>query len=300
MIHSHFDSVLKNFDIIKIKKKKFTVLLDAVNGAGSIVVSDFLKFLGCKVVEINCIPNGKFPRPPEPTPTALQKTSAIMKKSGADIGFALDPDADRLVVLTPKRGSISEEYTLPLSLLSAVKKYKGNSIVINLSTSFINDQILLPFRKRVLRAKVGEANVVQMMLEDNSFFGGEGNGGVIDPKVTSFGRDSLTGIAHILNLLTEEKKSIDEIVNRLPEIHLDKTAIPIKPEISKEKIFENAIKTFPEAKVDSRDGLRLDLGNAWVHLRASNTEPIIRIICEAKSKEDLKALLKKTTQLVGS
>jgi phosphomannomutase len=226
-IQTHIDSVLKRVDVQKIKKKKFKVFLDAVNGAGSDVVPKLLDALGCKIEKLYCDPSKPFPREPEPTPSALQKTSRLMKKTDAAICFALDPDADRLVILSPNRGAISEEYTLPLSMESVLPNKKQN-LVINLSTSFINEEIADKHGKSVIRSMVGEANVVSDMHQSNAFFGGEGNGGVIDPEVNSYGRDSLTGIAHILNILALKNKTIDNILDEYPEIFMKKESIPIK------------------------------------------------------------------------
>jgi phosphomannomutase len=297
-IQTHIDSVLKRVDVQKIKKKKFKVFLDAVNGAGSEVVPKLLDALGCKVERLYCDPSKPFPREPEPTPSALQKTSRLMKKTDADIGFALDPDADRLVVLSPNRGAISEEYTLPLSMESVLPSKKQN-MVINLSTSFINEEIAEKYNKNIIRSMVGEANVVNDMLQSNAFFGGEGNGGVIDPEVISFGRDSLSGIAHILNVLALKNKSIDSILDEYPEIFMKKETIPVKGKNLNS--IKNKLKdSYFYNKMDERDGLRITLENSWFHVRASNTEPILRVIAEAKSSTDLDALLKKVNSLIKS
>jgi phosphomannomutase len=221
-----------------------------------------------------------------------------MKKTDAEIGFALDPDADRLVVLSPNRGAISEEYTLPLSMESVLPNRKQN-LVINLSTSFINEEITDRYNKTVIRSMVGEANVVSDMLQSNAFFGGEGNGGVIDPEVISFGRDSLTGIAHILNVLTIKNKSIDSILEEYPEIYMKKETIPIKGKNLNS--IKNKLKdSYFYNLMDERDGLRITLENSWFHVRASNTEPILRVIAEAKSATDLDTLLKKVNIIIKS
>ncbi|MDX1957361.1 MAG: phosphoglucosamine mutase [Leptospiraceae bacterium] len=281
----HYESVLKRVNVNKIKKKKFHVLVDAVNGGGSEVVPEFLEKLGCKVTKLYCDPTKVFPREPEPTPHSLKKTAKFLKQSKADIGFALDPDADRLVILTPERGCISEEYTFPLSLLSVLPG-KTNSAVINLSTSFVSRELLAKHNKRLLRSKVGEANVVSMMIENRSFFGGEGNGGVIDPEVNSFGRDSLSGIAHILNYLAINNTKIDRVLDGLPEIFMKKTSFPIKGKNLNE-LFQKFKDYYRHAIVDERDGLYLEFSDKWIHVRASNTEPIIRVIAEAKSNKQL-------------
>ncbi|MCB1176172.1 MAG: phosphoglucosamine mutase, partial [Leptospiraceae bacterium] len=177
-IDLHIESVLKRVNVAKIKKRKFKVFLDAVNGGGSEVVPMLLQKLGCKVEKLYCEPGGVFPRAPEPTPSALTKTARAMKKTDAEIGFALDPDADRLVLLTPERGCISEEYTLPLSIYSVLPHTDSTNVVINLSSSFITGEVIDSYNKKLIRSKVGEANVVGDMQKTKAFFGGEGNGGV--------------------------------------------------------------------------------------------------------------------------
>ncbi|MEM7183501.1 MAG: phosphoglucosamine mutase [Spirochaetota bacterium] len=294
----HIESILKQVNASAIRKKKYTVLVDAVNGGGSFIVPRLLKQLGCKVIEIHCQPNGKFPRPPEPTLASLKKTSKLMRDSDADIGFALDPDADRLVVLTPTSGALSEEYTLPIAIHSPLlQPIRKKFAVINLSTSFLLQTVLDRYGKDLLRSKVGEANVVKMMQEKKAFFGGEGNGGVIDPKISSFGRDALAGIAHILNCLTQKKQTIDQLVQTLPEIYMQKTSFPIQGQ-NLAHLYEAFQLQFSSGDFDTRDGLRIDLQNKWIHLRPSNTEPIVRVIAEAKSKADLKSLLQKASEIV--
>jgi phosphomannomutase len=286
----HLHSVIDTIDLRKVKKRKFHVLVDAVNGGGSYIVPELLERLGCVVTKLNCLPDGKFPRPPEPTPEALKKASKLMKSSNFDIGFALDPDADRLVVLTPNRGAISEEYTVPLTLLSILEKNNtSKNIVINLSSSFITETLAKQYKKNVIRSKVGEANVVSEMLRSKAFFGGEGNGGVIDPAVPSFGRDSLVGIANILNLIAIQKTSIDSIVDTLPEIHISKSVLPLKGGL--QNLIDKLKSVYQDATIDEQDGVRFDFGSSWVHLRASNTEPILRVIAEAETKKEMKLLL---------
>lgn len=296
-IRLHIESVLKRVNVPKIRKKKFRVFLDAVNGGGSKVVPTLLEELGCKLYPLYCEGEGGFPREPEPTPKALEKTAKQMKKTDAQIGFALDPDADRLVLLTPERGCISEEYTLPLSLLSVLPGSR-NTVVTNLSSSFITEKVASEFGKIVLRSKVGEANVVAEMLNARSMFGGEGNGGVIDPEISSFGRDSLAGIAHILNVLAERNQSIDSLLDEMPEIHMEKTSYSVKDRNLNEILLKFK-SSFPSKKIDERDGLWMDLGGKWIHLRASNTEPIIRLIGEAETERDLKEMMKRSSQVIA-
>ncbi|TGN19469.1 phosphoglucosamine mutase [Leptospira idonii] len=300
-IDLHIKSVLSRVNVPKIKKKKFKVFVDAVGGAGSYVIPALLRTLGCQVIEHNCKPDGTFPRPPEPTPAALKSVEKHFKKSKAEIGFALDPDADRLVLFTPKRGAISEELTLPLVLKNVLSdSKKGSKVVVNLSTSFLNEHVAETFGAKVIRSKVGEANVVEEMIAEKAVFGGEGNGGVIDPKIPSFGRDTLSGIAHILNLMAEEKKTIDELVSELPSIHMDKQSFPLSKEYSLNDLYDKFVSGFGRATISKKDGLWLSEGDTWIHIRPSNTEPIFRVIAEAKSEAKLKETLKRVQTCVES
>ncbi|TGL59127.1 phosphoglucosamine mutase [Leptospira ognonensis] len=300
-IDLHIKSVLSRVNLAKIRKKKYKVFVDAVGGAGSFVVPSLLRQLGCTVIEHNCKPDGTFPRPPEPTPAALVSSEKAFKKSKADIGFALDPDADRLVLFTPKRGAISEELTLPLALRSALGSAKrGSKVIVNLSSSFLNEHVAEKFGMKVLRSKVGEANVVSEMMSEKAVFGGEGNGGVIDPKIPSFGRDTLSGIAHILNLMAEENRKIDDFVDELPEICMEKQSFPLAKDVSLSTLYEKFKSEFSKAKMSTKDGLWLSEGSRWIHIRPSNTEPIFRVIAESESASDLKETLKRVKKCVES
>jgi len=294
LVDLHIQSVLKNVDVPKIRKKKFKVFLDAVNGAGSLVVPELLSRLGCRVILHHTEPNGLFPRPPEPTLENLKSTSQAIRKTDADVGFALDPDADRLVLLSSKKGAIAEEYTLPLALQNKARSSKRNAkVVINLSTSFLNEHVGSLYGFQVLRSAVGEANVVQEMLDSKAIFGGEGNGGVIDPKVPSFGRDSLSGIAHILDLMAATGQSLENLLAHLPELHMKKQSYPLSQPEALQTIQSKLKEEFSQAQVSEKDGLWLSEGSTWVHVRPSNTEPIFRVIAEAKTKQDLEETLKR-------
>lgn len=295
----HIDSILSRIDVLAIRKKKFRVAIDAVNGAGSILIPEFLELLGCEVYKIHCTPDGIFPRPAEPTEEALVETSDFVKNQDVNIGFAVDPDADRLVVLTPELGAISEEYTVPLSLLSVLKNYIGKpKVVVNESSSFISDKIVEAYGGVVIRSKVGEANVVQAMLDNKAMFGGEGNGGVIDPKINSYGRDSLAGIGHILNLMAMDSLTIDEIFAKLPKLYMKKTKFPVEGK-SITDIYKKIQSEFSDGKVSELDGLRLSWDYGWIHVRPSNTEPIIRVIVEAVDADKLESILKKVEKALA-
>lgn len=295
----HVDSVLSQIDVLAIRNKKFKVLIDAVNGAGSTLVPEFLELLGCDVFKINCTPDGIFPRPAEPTEEALVETSKDTQRLGVDIGFALDPDADRLVVLTPEKGAISEEYTVPLCLMSVLPNYVGKArVVLNESSSFLSDKVVNAYGGTVLRSKVGEANVVSMMIESKAMFGGEGNGGVIDPKINSFGRDTLSGIGHILNMMARENLSIDNLHDKLPTLHMKKTKFS-REGAKVEEMFAKLQFKFTDGTISTQDGLRISWDYGWVHVRPSNTEPIVRIIAEADSEDRLNEILQKTEKALS-
>ncbi|WCL49307.1 phosphoglucosamine mutase [Leptospira sp. GIMC2001] len=287
----HLESILERIDVLAIRKKKYKVLIDAVNGAGSNLIPEFLEMLGCDVYKMHCNPDGQFPRPAEPTEEALVDTSAFVKSSGVDIGFAVDPDADRLVVLTPKLGALSEEYTVPLSLMAVLPEFIGKpKVVLNESSSFVSDRVVKAYGGSVIRSKVGEANVVQAMIDNKAMFGGEGNGGVIDPKINSYGRDSLAGIGHILHLMAKDDKPIDSIFEKLPGLFMKKTKFAREGREILD-VFNSIRSGFKSDQVSEIDGLRLAWDYGWIHVRPSNTEPIVRIIAEADSAEKLNEII---------
>ena len=294
----HLHSVLKQAKVESIFKKKFHIFLDTFNGAGSEIIPELLNRLNCKSFLYRADINGEFPLHSEPNEENLKETSKAILDSNVHIGFATDPDADRLVVLTPRRGAISEEYTFALCLYSKMMDGVKGNFVTNLSTSFISEEIASKFTATSVRSKVGEANVVDMMLEKDSFLGGEGNGGVIDPSVSSYGRDSLIGIVHILNLLVMTNQSIDDILDNFPQIFINKRIYKYDPNLSLEELFNKFSAAFPKHKVDKRDGLHFSNDFEWVQIRSSNTEPILRVMYEAKTKDDLEKLSKKISLLM--
>jgi phosphomannomutase len=287
----------------QIKACKFRVVVDAVGGAGRNALPALLAELGCEVIPIFCDPprSGDFPRPPEPTPTALKEFSTALKKTGASCGFALDPDADRIVPGTPRQGAINEEYSLPLAFLGLPDvpvapgkstRKKNHSIVVNLSTATLIDQTAAPYGYTVIRSAVGEANVVEMMRKNHALFGGEGNGGIIHARVPSFGRDSLLGAALILSAMAKHGcKTLDDLMEKMPPLYMEKKKFALKPGQDPREVFHKIENTLAGMNANRRDGLHLSNHDSWIHVRASNTEPIIRVIAEAKSKAALEQLL---------
>ncbi len=284
----HIEKVLAAVDVKKIKKKKFHVVLDSVNGAGSEITPVLLEKLGCKVTKINCIPDGIFPRVAEPLPENLTQLSDAVKKNGADIGFAQDPDADRLAIVDEAGRPIGEEYTVTLVADHLLLKEKGR-VVVNLSTTRAVEDIAARHGVKFTRTKVGEINVVDDMRKKGARIGGEGNGGVISPEI-HLGRDSLAGIVYVLEMMAERKESISQIVKSMPAYFMKKGKVKLKGSVSSE-ITASIKEKFNDQKLSELDGLRIDFKkgsdfeNSWVHLRSSNTEPVFRIIAESDSQE---------------
>ncbi|HKI79205.1 MAG TPA: phosphoglucosamine mutase [Ignavibacteriaceae bacterium] len=291
-LKNHVESVLnlKYIEKSKIKRKKFKVLVDCVNGAGVYVIPQMLKELGCKVIEINCDKSGIFPRLPEPIPENLKKTMQAVKKEKADIGIVVDPDVDRLVLITEKGEPFGEENTITQAVKFILSKRKGN-VVVNLSTTRGVDDIAHDAKSKVFRSPVGEANVVKMMKEEKAIIGGEGSGGVIYPAI-HYGRDALVGVAITLQHLLEFKGKMSELKDGLPCYFIVKKKIDLG-DANPDNIIKKLVKQYGEEKSNTLDGLRLDFTNHWVHFRKSNTEPIIRIIVEGEDKNEAELLAEK-------
>jgi phosphomannomutase len=289
-IDIHVKSILR---VVKRPRRKLKVVIDPVGSCGGEIALALLKRLGAQVTAIHLEEVPEFPRAPEPVAAALKKLVAAVKKHKADVGFAFDPDADRLSLVDEKGRALGEEYTLPLAILSAARP--GGTIVANLSTSMLAERAALMRKCRFVRSAVGEANVVAEMQRVKATLGGEGNGGVIDARIASFGRDALAAVAHVVALLGNEKKSLSHYVASLPQLVMVKE---VRRGVSNEAMAA-AVKrfgqAFAQAKLDTRDGYHLsgvfDDGSAyWLHLRASNTEPVVRIIAEAASHEKIDTL----------
>jgi phosphomannomutase len=277
----HIAKVLAIIDRKTIAARKFKVVLDSVNGAGGRVAKKMLAELGCKVSAINDEPTGLFAHTPEPLAENLKDLCEVVKAENADLGFALDPDADRLAIVDEKGTYIGEEYTLALAAKFIFSKKKGTAAT-NLSTSRMIDDIAQKAGGQVIRTPVGEANVANTMLEHNCIIGGEGNGGVIDLRVGPV-RDSLVGMALVLQLMAETGKTVSQLVGEIGSYYMSKDKFTAQPEQAK-KILDAAKKTLNKAKLNTTDGVRFDFDDGWLHLRASNTEPVMRVIVEAKDR----------------
>lgn len=281
----HIDKILSIIDKKKIAAKKFKVVLDSINGAGGRPAKKLLAELGCKVAAINDQPTGLFSHRPEPTAKNLTSLCKIVKKERPDIGFAQDPDADRLAIVDENGSYIGEEYSLALAAKYVLGKKKG-SVATNLSTSRMIDDIAQLGGVQVFRTPVGEANVAEAMLKHKCVIGGEGNGGVIDLRVGPI-RDSLVGIALTLQLMAETGKSVSQLVCEIGGYYMSKEKFVADAEQA-QKILNSAKQVFANARLNASDGCRFDFADGWLHLRTSNTEPVMRIIVEAKDKPTAK------------
>ena len=288
----HIDLVLglPFIDVEGIRKREFRVALDCVRGAGGAFMPQLLERLGCKVSAINLETDGRFPRAPEPVAENLGELEALVKSSGAEIGFAVDPDVDRLALVSNEGKAIGEDYTLALAA-KVVFRHREGGIVTNLSTSRIIDDIAHEQKRKVIRAPVGEVNVATRMRSENAPIGGEGNGGVILTEL-HLGRDAPLGAALMLQLLLEEAKPLSEIVASYPRYSIVKDKLD-RPSAPLDTVYASLKQAFTDADVDTQDGLRLTWPDRWVHVRPSGTEPIVRVIAEAPSVAEAEALIAK-------
>ncbi len=287
----HIDRVLHSsfVDAGIIKKRNFKVAVDCCNGGGSVLVPTLLERLGCSVRRISCTPQTPFPRGAEPVPENLTELSQMVKTKSCDIGFANDPDADRLAIVSEEGLPIGEDYTLTLAAMAVLEKKKG-PVVANLSTSRIIDDVASLYGVRIYRTPVGEVNVAKRMREVNAIIGGEGNGGVILPQL-HMGRDSMIGIALVLQLMTARNKTISELVKTLPRYFIVKDKIDRSMVKVKDPI-QMLTKEYATLKIDRSDGIKIFFTNKrWLHLRVSNTEPIVRIIAEAETRKSAEGIV---------
>jgi phosphomannomutase len=284
---THLARVLSIVDVAAIRRKGFTVVLDACHGAGGRLGSALLQALGCRAIVLGSQPDGRYDHPPEPTEANLREFSAVVPAVGAAVGFAQDPDADRLAVVDETGRYIGEELTLALAAARRLQQAKG-PVVLNLSTSRVTEDLAKRSGCPVLRTPVGEINVVEKMIAERALLGGEGNGGVIDPRV-GYVRDSFVAIAMVLDLMAATGETLSGLVCQLPRHIMIKDQYPLARSHGDGAtdsshvagLWDRIAAACPEASADRRDGLRLDWEDRWVHMRASNTEPIVRVIAEA-------------------
>jgi len=284
-IDIHIEEVLKLplVDAEIVKNAGFKVVVDAVNSTGGIAVPRLLKKMGVEVVELYCEPNGHFPHNPEPLKEHLTDLSALVVKEKADLGLTVDPDVDRLAFMSEDGEMFGEEYTLVACADYVLGKTPGNT-VSNLSSSRALRDVTEKHQGRYEASAVGEVNVVSLMKTNNAIIGGEGNGGIIYPEL-HYGRDSLVGIALFLTHLAEKKCSMSELRNSYPSYFMSKNKVQLTPGLDVDAILKGFHTKHASEEVSTVDGVKVDFSDCWVHLRKSNTEPIIRIYTEALSQE---------------
>lgn len=293
----HLEAVLAIVDAQRIQARRFKVLLDANHGAGGEAGRRLLEALGCQVVVVGGEPNGQFDHPPEPTAENLANISTLVRQSGVDVAFALDPDADRLAILDPTGRYLGEEATLALCVEHVLRTRQG-PIVTNCSTSRMIEDLARKYDIPFFRSPVGEPHVVDLMLAKDALFGGEGNGGPIDPRV-GYVRDSLVGMALVLEAMAQTGLSVAALADQLPQYGIVKTKIPLDPSKVSE-VLDQLERRFSEARVDRQDGLRLDWPDRWLLIRPSNTEPFCRIVAEARTEAEASQLVQQVYQMLSS
>lgn len=293
-LDKHIDAILALplVDVQAIESKRFKVVVDAVNSVGGIAVPRLLKALGVtNVIELYCEPTGLFPHNPEPLPENLTVISQKVKNEKADLGIVVDPDVDRLCFVCEDGSMFGEEYTLVAVADYVLQNKKGNT-VSNLSSTRALRDVTEKAGGKHAGAAVGEVNVVKKMKETNAVIGGEGNGGVIYPDL-HYGRDALVGIALFLSHLAKQNKTAKQLRDAYPSYHISKNKIELTPQTNVDHVLEAVRQKYSHQPVNTEDGVKIEFGNDWVHLRKSNTEPIIRIYAESKSATDADELAKR-------
>ncbi|MFZ4726443.1 MAG: phosphoglucosamine mutase [Paludibacter sp.] len=286
----HIESViaLKLVDVAAIKAADFSVAIDCVNSVGGIAIPQLLNALGVnKIEKLFCEPNGHFPHNPEPLPEHLTEISDLLKEGRADVGFVVDPDVDRLAIICEDGSMFGEEYTL-VSIADYVLQNTPGNTVSNLSSTRALRDVTTKYGGKYTAAAVGEVNVVTAMKATNAVIGGEGNGGVIYPE-SHYGRDSLVGIALFLTLMAKSKQKVSDLRKSYPSYFISKNKIQLTPAIDVDEILATVKNSYKQYEVNDIDGVKIDFPTGWVHLRKSNTEPIIRIYSEAGTPEQAEA-----------
>ncbi|MET3028649.1 phosphoglucosamine mutase [Flavobacterium sp. UW10123] len=281
----HIDEVLNLplVDIEVVKEAKFKVVVDGVNSSGGIIIPKLLKLMGVEVVELYCEPNGHFPHNPEPLKEHLTDISELVVKEKADFGIVVDPDVDRLAFISEDGEMFGEEYTLVACADYVLSKTPGNT-VSNMSSSRALRDVTKAHGGSYEASAVGEVNVVELMKKNNAVIGGEGNGGIIYPEL-HYGRDSLVGVALFLTHLANKKMPVSALRASYPEYYMSKNKIELTPQIDVDAILTQMTEKYKNEDISTIDGVKIDFATEWVHLRKSNTEPIIRIYTEAPSQE---------------
>ena len=294
---AHIKAVIDALGPLPAGKRKLRVVLDSCNGAGSIVGPKLLAALGAEVISINVTPDGSFPRPAEPLPENLGDLCAAVKKHGADAGFAQDMDADRLAIVSEQGIPIGEDYTLVLAALYVLGHEPG-PVVANLSTTSALEDVARKFDSPLFLTKIGEVNVTDKMQQANAVIGGEGNGGVIYPRI-NFARDSLVGMALVLHLLAESGKTITQLLDQFPRYSVvkEKMLCPSEKIPAVLKMLRQEYEKFP---LDTRDGVKVTLPDGWFLVRGSNTEPIVRVVAESRSESQAREIVARVYEQVAA
>jgi phosphomannomutase len=289
-VEKHIDEVLKLelVDVDAIKKAKFKVVVDAVNSTGGIFIPALLERLGVECVKLYCEPNGQFPHNPEPLKEHLTDISELVVKEKADLGIVVDPDVDRLALVSEDGSMFGEEYTL-VACADYVLSRKGGNTVSNMSSSRALRDVTEKHGGNYQASAVGEVNVVQLMKDTNAIIGGEGNGGIIYPE-SHYGRDSLVGVALFLSLLANKNMTSKELRDSYPNYFMSKNKIELTPQINVDAILSAMTIKYQNEDVLTIDGVKINFDTEWVHLRKSNTEPIIRIYTESTSQSSADSL----------
>lgn len=289
---------LKLVDTEAIKRRNFTVAVDAVNSVGGVVIPQLLRALGVEnVIELNCESTGRFAHTPEPIPENLGQIADLMREGRADVGFVVDPDVDRLAIVMENGEMFVEEYTL-VAVASYILAHTPGSTVSNLSSSRALRDVTQQAGCSYSAAAVGEVNVVTKMKQTGAVIGGEGNGGVIYPEA-HYGRDALVGVALFLSLLAQTDMKVSELKATFPQYAIAKNKIQLTPDIDVDAILAQMKERFASEKITDIDGVKIDFPNSWVHMRKSNTEPIIRIYSEAATMEEAEALAQEIKTVVA-
>jgi phosphomannomutase len=295
----HIEKVvnLAMVDVKAIRKAKLTVAIDCVNSVGGVIIPELLRSLGVrKVIKMNCTPDGLFPHNPEPLPENLKDISALVAKEGADLGFVVDPDVDRLAIICENGSMFGEEYTIVAVSDHILTGTKG-STVSNLSSTRALRDITEKHGCSYFSSAVGEVNVVEEMKSRNAIIGGEGNGGVIYPEL-HYGRDALVGIALFLTYIVKSGMKCSELRKKFPDYVIAKKRVEVTPELDFTLVLADIKNKYSGFPIDDRDGMRVDLPEGWVQVRKSNTEPIIRIYAEGKCSEDAEAIAAEVIEIV--
>jgi phosphomannomutase len=295
-VRRHIDAVLALpvVAVEEIRRHSFHVVLDCVRGAGATIMPELLRELGCRVDSIDLEPDGRFPRAPEPVPGNLGGLCAAVRQHGAELGIAVDPDVDRLALVDGEGRAIGEDYTLAFGVRAVLERTTG-PVVVNLSTSLVVDDVARGFGVKVSRAPVGEANVARAMRDAGAIVGGEGNGGVMLPAL-HVGRDAPLAAALVLDLLSRSGQSVTELVAGAARYTIVKAKAPRGQDL--DPVYARLEHAFGDATVDRQDGLRLAWPSCWLHVRPSGTEPVVRLIAEAPTDAEARALVARATEIL--